>query len=434
MKKNGFEKVIMGVSLMMIGVLGCCIMGCGQGETPQQTAAETPVPEEPRRLELGTPAEGSMLLLSQAQFVYEDEESGPKPGPARLVIYRWNGGEWISEVIEDQDSNVFHKAAWIDAPASEPGILTIGAMGANLKLWHKKDGEWMSRLLWSETFGGKFDRLRDFEIGDVDGDGVRDIVIATHDQGVVAVVKYEDGEYTATEVTRKEKTFVHEVEIADIDGDGRDEFFTTPSHPNKMDGTVQPGAIDGWEYEDGEYRHFIVDDLQSRHAKEILAVTLTGEDKPVLFTALEGENLGGTGGGDSTRIRMYRFGEEGTSKSDIASLPGNLCRFLTYGDTDGDGEEELIASTKDDGIWKLTPGEDGWNKQLAASGTSGFEHATYLKDLDGDGREEIYVASDNEGELRVYYYNGRGYSAEVIDKLKEHTITFNITADIIEAK
>ena len=172
--------------------------------------------------------------------------------------------------------------------------------------------------------------------------------------------------------------------------------------------------------------------MPSRHAKEILAVTLTGEEIPVLFTALEGEKLGGDGGGDSTRIRMYRFKDKNIEKTDIASLPGNLCRFLTYGDTDGDGQKELIASTKSDGIWKLIPSDEGWEKQLVASGTSGFEHATYLMDFDGNGRDEIYVASDNEGEFRVYYYNGRGYSADVIDTLKEHTITFNVTAAIVE--
>ena len=38
---------------------------------------------------------------------------------------------------------------------------------------------WTSETLWTRKWGGKFNRLRDVEIGDVNGDGKDDIVIAT---------------------------------------------------------------------------------------------------------------------------------------------------------------------------------------------------------------------------------------------------------------
>ena len=126
---------------------------------------------------------------------------------------------------------------------------------------------------------------------------------------------------------------------------------------------------------------------------------------------------------------MYRFTETGTTKSDIVSLPGQLCRFLTAGDTDGDGKKEIIASTNKNGIWRLDPPKDDstpWKKTLVATGTSGFEHATYLADLNNDNIDEIYVASDNQQQLRCYTWNGRGYSAEIIGDLKKDTITWNI--------
>ena len=117
-------------------------------------------------------------------------------------------------------------------------------------------------------------------------------------------------------------------------------------------------------------------------------------------------------------------------ESDIAGLPGNLCRFLVWADTDGDGAREMIASTKSDGIWRLDPpasGEGEWSRKLVAKGTSGFEHATYAADLDRDGAEELVVASDDQKELRVYRWDGNAYKKEVIGPIKGDTITFNVT-------
>ncbi|MFH1679208.1 MAG: VCBS repeat-containing protein [Candidatus Eisenbacteria bacterium] len=378
---------------------------------------------------------GSTLYLAEAQFVTEtgpDGKSRPVPGPARLSIWTSNESGWTEEVLEDPESNVFHKAAWYSPPAREPGILTIGATKAFLKIWRKAGDGWEAEVLWNPTFGGKWDRLRDFEIADVTGDGTDDIVVATHDQGVIGVVSWTDAGWKAEEIGRRANTFVHEIEVGDVDGDGVIEIFTTPSLPNKLDGTPQPGEIDLYEHAGGEWVRRIVDTLATRHAKEILCVTLQGEARPVLLASLEGESIGGTeASGDSTRIRLYRFEEGGIEKTDIAGLPGNLCRFLTYGDTDGDGTKELVASTKSNGIWKLTPPKTAgaeWEKTLLATGTSGFEHATTLADFDGDGKSAIYVASDDQKELRCYWYEEGTYRAQSIGALANKPITFNITA------
>ncbi len=418
--------VIPGMLVLITGLV--LAAGCG-GE--KETVEEEPGP--PIRA-------GAVLYLAQAQFdqiTGDDGKTKSVPGAARLEIWQNDGSSWDMEILEDPESNVFHKAAWFTPSAGEPGILTIGAMEAYLKIWRKQGGEWTAEALWNPVFGGKFDRLRDFEVADVTGDGNTDIVIATHDQGAVGVAVWKDGTYHPEEIYRQENTFVHEVEVGDVDGDGTIEFFTTPSKPNKLDGSIQPGAIAMYEYSDGEWTRSQVDYLETRHAKEILCVTPTGEDHPVLFSSLEGEKLGARDTeGDSTIIRLYRFEDDEITKTDIATLPGQLCRFLTMGDTDGDGGKELIASTKSDGIWKLTPPASEnvrWEKELVATGTSGFEHATYLYDFTGDGKDEIYVASDDQVELRVYWHDGTDYRKKTIGKLKDRTITFNLTAHMFPA-
>ena len=379
---------------------------------------------------------GATIYISQAQFLQKKGRDGrmhPVPGPARLEILTRTKEGWGEEIIEDPDSNVFHKAAWFVPHRSEPGILTIGATRACLRIWRKKEGQWQSETLWNPSFGGKFDRLRDFEAADINGDGINEIAVATHDQGVVAVISWEDGQWKATEICRNPDTFVHEIEFGDIDGDRILEIFTTPSRPNMLDGSIQPGSIDMWQLKNGTWKRQIVESFESRHVKEILCSPIEGEKNPVLFASLEGEHFGQTHKGDTTRIRMYRFDQEKISHTDIASLPGKLCRFLTLGDTDGDGRKEVIASTRVSGIWKLIPPSNRpfkkkWEKSMIAENTSGFEHATFLFDSDGDGKEEIYVASDDQKELRCYRFNGKDYSVHTLKRFTDDIITFNLTA------
>jgi len=193
---------------------------------------------EPQRQALEGPARPA-LLLTHAWF-WTDDEGAPHPGPARLDIWRETNGKWSYTRLEDADSNVFHKAMpW------NGGILTIGAQKAMLKKWHFADGSWQADTLWQKSWGGRFDRLRDIEIGDVDGDGIDELVIATHDSGVVAVVNVDaEGKVTnVIEMDGKADTFVHEIEIGDIDGDGKLEFFATPSDRNRADASQAGGVV-----------------------------------------------------------------------------------------------------------------------------------------------------------------------------------------------
>ena len=70
------------------------------------------------------------LALSQAWFL-KDAQGKSKPGPARLEIWRRTPAGWYSSLLEDAESNVFHKAI-IEEGRS---IITIGAMGAKMKRW-----------------------------------------------------------------------------------------------------------------------------------------------------------------------------------------------------------------------------------------------------------------------------------------------------------
>ena len=236
----------------MVRALPLCVLAlvvaCGGDDHRQDTGAApappvttappaappAPAAAAPRRDAL-TGGPYPALLVAQAQFVDGAGADGKKtsvPGPAKLMIMRETVAGWTPVVLEDPDSNVFHKALpWDD------GILTIGGNQALLRTWRFADGAWTAETHWNPTFGGKFDRLRDVEQGDVDGDGKPELVIATHDQGVIAIV-HPDEEWRVEEIDRTPNTFVHEIEIGDVDGDGAPEYLRHAERPEQ----ARPGA------------------------------------------------------------------------------------------------------------------------------------------------------------------------------------------------
>ncbi|MGB7475708.1 MAG: VCBS repeat-containing protein, partial [Polyangiales bacterium] len=216
------------------------------------------------------------LLLSYSQFEVVDGKATSKPGPARLDILTREGAEWKTETLEDAQSNVFHKAMMLTPRGQAPGILTLGGSGAYVKLWRRAKGKLQPSVLWQAKFGGKFNRMRDAEIADLYGDGTLAVVVATHDQGVVAVLRQRANKWKVERIDAKKDTFVHEIEIGDLDDDGTLEVYATPSEPNKLDAEAQHGEVVRYVPKEGK-GPTIVADLGNRHAKEIYVGDVDGD-------------------------------------------------------------------------------------------------------------------------------------------------------------
>ena len=364
------------------------------------------------------PDDAPSLLLALA--VLDTKDGAPRPLPARLGILTQTADGWHHRFIEDPDSNVFHKALSYGAAGEVARVLTLGGTEAVVKLW-ARDGS--AQSLWESDFGGAFSRMRDAEVGDIYGDGNLAIAVATHDQGVVAVIRSDGGGgFTVHELDREPDTVVHEIELGDLDGDGVVEIYATPTAPNQVDGTPQPGKIVRYVPEMGESR-VVVADLGLRHAKEILVDDLDGDGFDELYVSVEAVS------GGKVEIRRYIAGTDPAAGEIVATLDDRLCRFLTVGDVDGDGVKEMVAATMRSGLWLLKPGVGEWSTELIDDESSGFEHASILLDIDGDGRAELYVASDDQHQVRRYKYDGVAWDRDVIWEYDDGLgrFTWNIT-------
>jgi hypothetical protein len=406
-----------------IAALAACGSG-SEGEPPAATAsAPSPPAAPPEPATPPTPASlPNGIMLALAQFVSEQAPDGKSkmvPGPARLEFLFRRDGAWRVQALEDPESNVFHKAMVYQA-ADAPAILTLGGTAAIVKTWTPGEGGAEAATHWQKDFGGKFSRMRDAEVGDLFGDDSAAVAVATHDQGVVAVLRPRAGaDFEVLELDRQPDTFVHEIEIGDLDADGVLEVYATPSEPNKLDGTPQSGKVVRYVPRQGEGR-VVVADLGDRHAKEILVADVDGDGRDELYVSEEG-HVTGEGAAQQlvhpVEIRRYDAGTPPTGGAVIGTIRDRLCRFLTAGDVDGDGVQELVAATFSKGLWLLRPGADprqAWERELIDDDSAGFEHASILTDLDGDGSDELYVASDRHKQVRRYVWTGRGFARETI--------------------
>ncbi|MCX4243602.1 FG-GAP-like repeat-containing protein [Paraliomyxa miuraensis] len=232
---------------------------------------------------------------------------------------------------------------------------------------HVLDGESLA-LRWSAALGplGAFGAPW---VGDVDGDGEAEVVVASLD-GRVICLSSTGQERWATQTGGR---LNFQPTVADLDGDGAPELLVTPHMDD--DPLVVLRGRDGRE-------HARWPGVATRRARpEVLDVDGDGRPEVLLSSASRGiVGLSGDGG-----VRWeYGF-------RDVDGLQPAAAGSPVVADLDGDGAAEVVAGFED-GSLHVVDARDGALRWRFQTGREEVEASPVVADVDGDGRAEVFVA------------------------------------------
>jgi hypothetical protein len=258
---------------------------------------------------------------------------------------------------------------------------------------------------------------------DVNGDGVGDLVLGTGPNGGSSI-RILDGktfkdvvpQFLAFESSYTGGVFVA---AADLDRDGRAEIIVTPDQGGG--GRVQITKVDN-----GATRviadFFGIDDPNFRGGARATIGDINGDGTPDVVVAA------GFGGGP--RVAIYDGNGITTARRtlvpDFFAFESTLRNgvYLTIGDLDGNGSNELIFGAGPGGaprVMAISASsliKSGSAAAIAQPVSNGFVGdidqrggvRVSTKDLEGDGRRELITGSGSGNDVRVFKANGGSFS------------------------
>jgi hypothetical protein len=246
-------------------------------------------------------------------------------------------------------------------------------------------GGWFTQ--WSHDYGGNGHAQMANPVGDLDGDGINEVVIGGYEnQGTIRIISYVDGAYQeeySYSPSGGSYNCPSGCTIVDLDGDGTLELVVSWAYTNNdgayayhWDGTTMT-TLD-------EYHGTGVDFLFDVNSCDYNG---DGNQEVILDNA---PNYGGY-----TLTGLQWIGGEFVYQASW-TCPGGynenpMCRC---GDVDNDGAIEIVANVAEAGTWALSWNDatESWDAVAVWTDYSGSgAYGCGIADVDGDGTPEIGV-------------------------------------------
>ncbi|MBI1314193.1 S8 family serine peptidase [bacterium] len=261
-------------------------------------------------------------------------------------------------------------------------------------------------------------------LGDVNGDGIDDIVTTNARSDNVSVLRGNgDGTFQPVQ-TFSAGNGPDSLVLGDVNGDGIDDIVTANAYSDNVsvlrgngDGTFQ--SVQNFSAGNGPYS-LVLGDVNGDGLTDIITANRFSDNVSVL-----------RGNGDATFQRAQDF------------AAGNEPVSVVLGDVNGDGIGDIVTANVDgDNLSVLTSNGDGTFESAQSFPAGDGPYAVILGDVDGDGFDDIVTAnrfSDNVSVLRgngdatfqaaQHFATGNGPVSVILEDLNGDGIDDIVTAN-----
>lgn len=295
------------------------------------------------------------------------------------------------------------------------------ADGASLLSFKRVGDDWVKRVIAEGLDGIEY--VRTICTGDVDGDGVDEILLASRPNGRVLLFDAQGDGFVQTII--EDATFgegttnAREVLIADVDGDGRNELLVTTARTDAVKWGSTPGVLLVFERDGDGWTRRVVDDFGGETHTRMMRVGALGNDSGPLMVVNE---VGIYSREERrivrpTRMVVHRLGRDDGARECIAEIEGAVkSRGFALGDIDGDGRNALVLGTRAVELadpsylyaYRQTPDGAWTREEIERSGSFGY-HFVELIDTDDDGVREVVASDDSRGQIKLYKPGADGW-------------------------
>ena len=268
-------------------------------------------------------------------------------------------------------------------------IISVGRLGT--RLHYLEEGVWKSKVLpGGDASSGAMTK------GDINGDGLEDIAFVGRNGAIGYSFNKGDGSWSTQYIGGDPLSGLNDIELADIDGDGRLEVLVSGDYDNSVTiynestqtGEWVPQKVTSSQDQVGMFR-VTTADLDNDGKLEIIA------------------------GGDDIWVFKQDSSDswQNTQTLDMGVLTGN---GFEVRDIDNDGNQDILANSGNSIQWHKNNGPGNQFTQAKLADLPTFDDGrtewgtttANFKDLDSDG--DLDMVTINSGENSISWYENTG--------------------------